>query len=182
MNNLKSKTLKALGWDIAGRFSGQGVTFLISIILARLLSPGDFGLLAMINVVVGIASIVMDLGFGSSLVQRKDIKEEHYGSVFCFNITIGLLLAVLLFCFSGLLAQFYKKEIIKHLGNAMAPVFVINAFGSVVRTKLYKELNFKTLTLSTLYGSGIGGCIGVAMAFTGFSVWSLVTQALVSPW
>ena len=181
MNSLKTRTMKALGWDLTGRLSGQGVSFVISIFLARLLSPADFGLLAMVNVVVGIASVVMDMGFGSALVQRKEVTEDHYGSVFVFNTVVGLLLTVLLFSCSGLLARFYKREIIADIGRIMCLVFIINSFGSVIRTKLYKELNFKILTLSTLFSVIISGSTGVLMAFMGFGIWSLVTQSLLSP-
>jgi len=178
--NLKNKTIKALGWDLSGRFASQGVSFVISILLARLLSPQDFGVLAMVNVVVAVATVFIDMGFGSSLVQRSIITEEHYNSVFVFNIMFGLFLSVLLFMCSGSLARFYENKIIEDVGRVMSLIFVLNAFGSVVRIKLYKELNFKALSLATLFGTVIGGTIGVLMAFMGYGIWSLVAQSLLS--
>ena len=109
MNNLKSKGFSAIVWTFTGQIAGQIVAFVISIILARILSPSDFGLLAMVNVVIGISSVFMDVGLGGALIQRKDVTDEHYGAVFYFNISIGIILAFLLFISSPLIAYFYKN-------------------------------------------------------------------------
>ncbi|NQU85742.1 MAG: lipopolysaccharide biosynthesis protein [Mariniphaga sp.] len=178
--SLKSKTINGLGWDFSGRFLSQIVGFIISIILARLLSPNDFGILAMINVVVAIATVFIDFGFGTAIVQKSNIKDEHYSTVFIFNISVGLFLSFILFFSSGLIAKFYDSEIIKDVGRVMSLIFIINALGSVVRIKLYKEMNFRILSIGGIFGSLIGGILGMGMAFSGFGVWSLVFQALTS--
>ena len=85
MSNLKQKGFNAFIWDFTGQIAGQLVAFVISIILARLLSPSVFGLLAMVNVIVGISSVFMDVGLGGALIQRKEVSDEHYGTVFFFN-------------------------------------------------------------------------------------------------
>lgn len=178
--SLKKKTINSLGWDLSGRISGQAVSFIISVILARILSPKDFGILAMVNVVVAIANIFLDFGFNTSLVQKTKIRDEHYSSVFIFNLIVGLLLSILLYIFSGVIARFYKNELVESVGHFMSLVFIVNAFGSIFRVKLYKELNFKALSTGGLLGTLLSGIIGVLMAIKGFGIWSLVAQTLSS--
>ena len=178
MNNLKQKGFNAFIWDFTGQIAGQLVGFVISIILARLLSPGDFGLLAMVNVIVGISSVFMDVGLGGALIQRKEVSDEHYGTVFFFNITIGLLLATLLFSFSGSIASFYHNFTIVNIAKVMSLLFIINSFGNVIRVKLRKEFQNKIITQSQFFSAVISGTIGIILAFKGFGVWSLITQSL----
>lgn len=180
MDNLKKRSLSALVWDISGKFAGQGMGFVISIILARLLSPQDFGLLAMINVVLVLANVLVDLGLGSALIQRQDITDEHYGSVFYFNIVVGLFLALVLFFLAPLIAQFYKRTEIIALARVMSLLFVINSFCNVQRLWLRKQLKFKVLTQASIIGTAVGGITGVSMAFMNFGVWSLVVQSLIT--
>ena len=176
--SLRKKTIKGLTWDLSGRISSQVVSFIISIFLARILSPKDFGLLAMVNVVVSIANIFLDFGFNTSLVQKQKIEKEHFSSVFIFNIIVGVSFALLLFLFSGLISKFYNNELVKPVGRIMSLIFIINSFGSIFRIKLYKELNFKTLSIGSILGTVISGIVGVSMALNGFGVWSLVAQTI----
>lgn len=180
MDNLKKRSLNALVWDVSGKFAGQGMSFVISIILARLLSPQDFGLLAMINVVIVLASVLVDMGLGSALIQRQDITDEHYGSVFYFNIVVGLFLALVLFFLAPLIAEFYKRTEIISLARVMSLLFVINSFCNVQRLWLRKQLKFSILTQAAIIGTAVGGITGVSLAFMNFGVWSLVVQSLIS--
>ena len=180
MSSLKQKSYKAFGWDIIGRIGNQGIGFVISIILARLLTPADFGLLAMVTVVIGISQIFSDVGLGSALIQRKDVTDEHYGSVFYFNVVVGLILAITLFFSSSYIALFYNRPEIKPLCQVMSLTFIVNSFGNVRRQWLYKNINYKIPTQAALIGMISGGSLGVLMAFKGFGVWSLVAQSLLS--
>ncbi|MDP4208585.1 MAG: lipopolysaccharide biosynthesis protein [Bacteroidota bacterium] len=180
MDNLKKRSLNAIIWDMAGKFAGQGIGFVISIILARLLSPQDFGLLAMVNVVIALATVLVDMGLGSALIQRQDVTDEHYGSVFYFNLAVGSFLALILFATAPLIASFYGRTEIVSLARVMSLLFVINSFCNVQRLWLRKQLNYKILTQASVVGTAIGGISGVTLAFTGFGVWSLVAQTLIS--
>lgn len=181
MESLKQKSYKALAWDFIGRLSGQTVGFVISVILARLLSPEDFGILAMVNVFIAISNSFLDMGMGLALIQKKDVNEKHYSSVFFFNISVGLFLTICLFFTSGFLASFYKKDIIKDVTQVMSLLFIINAFGNVSKIKLRKNLDFKILFNSNMLSAVTSGIVGVAMAFNGFGIWSLVLQSLLTP-
>ena len=180
MSSLKQKSYKALGWDFIGRIGNQGIGFVISIILARLLSPDDFGLLGMITVVIGLSTIFSDIGLGSALIQRKDATDEHYGSVFYFNVVVGLSLAIALFFSSGIIAKFYNRPEIKSLSQVMAITFIVNSFGNVRKIWLHKHINYKIPTQATLMGVITGGTVGIIMALKGYGVWSLVAQTIIS--
>lgn len=179
--SLKQKSLKALSWDLIGRFANQGITFVTSIFLSRLLLPEDFGLVAMINVVIVISNTFIDAGLGSALIQRKDVTNEHYASVFFFNVFMGLIMALLLFSFSGLIARFYERSIIEDIGRVLSLIFIISSFGNSLRARLQRELSFKILTYANWAAAIFGGAIGITMALQGYGVWSLVTQALIAP-
>lgn len=178
MENLKSQGTKAFLWDFSGKIATQGMGFIISIFLARLLEPSDFGLIAIVMVIVGIASVFTDVGLGGALIQRRRLLSVHYSSVFYFNIFSGLMLTVITYFSAGWIGAFYNNDKLILLTQVMSLSFVINAFSSVHTTKLRKELNYAVLTKASFISSLASGGIGVYLAFHGAGVWSLVTQML----
>ncbi len=180
-DGLKQKTVKAFIWDFIGKGAGQFVHFVTSIILARILLPEDFGLLAMITIIITVSRTLVDSGLGLSLIQRQDVTEKHYSSVFFFNIVIGLCLATILFCVSGLIADFYRQPMLVNITKAMSLIFIISSFGNVQRVKLRKTLNYRAITQSSLLSAIGSGTIGISLALCGFGVWSLVIQGLTQP-
>lgn len=181
MNDLKQKTKKAFLWDFTGKISGQIVGFIISIFLARILSPENFGVLAMVNVIIALSSTLTDMGLGIALIQRKDVKEEHYTSVFYFNITIGIILSLTLLSTSGYIAEFYKNESVADVARVMSAIFVLNSIGLVLRLKLRRDLDYAIPTQANLIAAVLSGIIGVVMALKDFGIWSLVAQSLSNP-
>ena len=179
MESLQKESFKAFYWDFSGKIAGQLVAFIVSIFLARLLSPADFGLLAIVNVIIAFSNIFLDLGLSVSLVQNANIREEHYGSVFWFNLATGILFTLLLFFTAGPLAVFYENTEIKDITRLMSLLFLINAFGRVISAKLHKEMKFDVPVKAQLGAAFFSGVLGVAMAFAGFGVWSLVAQSLL---
>ena len=135
---------------------------------------------AVANVVIAVASIFTDVGFGSSLVQKSEVTDEHYNAVFTLSVGMGLLLMGTTILCSGLLSRFYDNELLQSIIIAISPIFIINAVGGVGRAKLYRELNFSALNVSTIYGALFGGLIGIVLAIYKFNVWSLVAQLLVN--
>ena len=124
----------------------HGMGFVVSIFLARLLEPSDFGLVAMVMVIIGIAGIFSDVGLGAALIQRRRVLPIHYSSVFFFNITIGALLTLLTYLSAPLIANFYDNQELIPLTQVISLSFVIGAFSAVQNTKLRKELNYALLT------------------------------------
>jgi teichuronic acid exporter len=180
LSTLKQRSTKAFAWDLIGKFSNQGISFIISIFLARLLAPEDFGMLAMVNVVIGLAAVLVDMGLGSALIQRQNLKEEHYGSVFYFNIAVGTTLFLLFFLSAGLVAKFYERPDLKPIMKVMSLNFIISSFCNVQRTWLRKQLKYSVLTKAGIWAMANGGITGVTLAFLNFGVWALVAQSLVS--
>jgi len=152
--------------------------FVVTIFLARLLAPSDFGLIAMVMVIVGIANVFSDIGLGGALIQRRRVLPVHYSSVFYLNIVVGVFLALILFFSAEWVGAFYDNKQLVPLAKVISLTFILNAFSSVQVTKLRKELNFAVITKVSFISSFFSGIIGVSLAFYGAGVWSLVAQLL----
>ncbi len=178
MSSLKQQGIKAFIWDFSGKMATQGMGFIVTIFLARLLEPSEFGLIAMIMVIIGIASVFTDVGLGSALIQRRKVLPIHYSSVFYFNVFVGFLLTCITYFSAGWVAEFYQNDTLIPLTQVMSLSFVINSFSSVHTTKLRKELNYSVITKASFIASLISGFVGITLALYGAGVWSLVSQAL----
>lgn len=178
MSDLKAQGTKAFIWDFSGKMAMHGTGFIVTIFLARLLEPAEFGLVAMVMVIIGIAQIFTDVGLGSALIQRRRVLPVHYSSVFYFNILIGFLLTLITFLSASLIADFYNNDQLIPLAQVMSLAFIINAFSSVQATKLRKEINYAALTKANFIASLLSGIMGVFLALNGGGVWSLVAMTL----
>lgn len=178
MDNLKSQGIKAFVWDFLGKLSTQGMGFVVTIFLARLLEPSDFGLIAMLMVVIGIAQVFTDVGLGGALIQRRKVLPIHYSSVFYFNITIATLLTCITFFSAEFVADFYDNKELIPLTQAISALFIISAFSSVQAIRLRKQLNYALLTKVSFISSMLSGIIGITLAYNGAGVWSLVAQVI----
>lgn len=178
MNNLKSKGTKAFLWDILGKFAKNGISFIVMIFLARLLEPSDFGLIAMIMVIVGIAQIFSDIGLSSALIQRRHILPIHYSSVFYFNIVSASILTLIVYFSASAIGTFYNNAAIVPLAQVISLAFFIDALSTVQNVKLRKELDYALMTKLNLISSFVSGIIGITLALNNAEVWSLVAQVL----
>lgn len=178
MSTLKAEGIRAFIWLFFGRMGAQGIAFVASLFLARLLEPSEFGLIAMVSVIIAIAQVFTNVGLAAALIQRKRVLPVHYSSVFYFNILIGTLLCLIIFFSASLIAGFYNNQQLVPLVQVMSLSFIINAFGTVQNTKLRRELKFPLLTRIRISSGIISGVIGVVMALYGAGVWSLVAMTL----
>lgn len=178
MNTLKEQGRKAFFWDFFGKFIIHGMGFIVSIFLARLLAPSDFGLIAIVMVIIGIASIFSDFGLAEALVQRRHVLPIHYASVFYFNIFFGILLTILIYLSAPVIALFYMNNDLIALIEVASFSFAIGSMSSVQNTRLRRELNYQLLTKLGFAASLLSGSIGISLALNGVGVWSLVIQAL----
>ena len=179
MDNLKEKAKIAFIWDFSGKIAKSGMGFIVSIFLARLLEPSDFGLIAMVMVLIGIAQIFTDIGLGGALIQRRRVLPIHYTSVFYFNIFIASILTAITYFSASAIADFYNNDELIPLAEVMSFSFIIAALSSLQSIKLRKELNYGLLTRMNLISAFISGVVGVSLAFYGAGVWSLVVQNLL---
>lgn len=177
--SLKHKTLHGVAWSALERVLGQSLQFAITVILIRLLTPEDFGLMAMLMVFIGFAAIVSEFGFGAALVQKQDISPQQISGVFWINLIFGVLAATLFFLAAPALAGFYGILHLEVLSRVLAFVFVLSAPGIVPRALLTKVLAFKELAKIEISAIAISGVCAILLALSEWGVWALVVQALL---
>jgi teichuronic acid exporter len=178
--SLKSITVHALKWTFLETVVSRGLQFVVGVVLARLLFPEQFGLIAMLAIFMAIAQCFLDSGFAAALIQKRDITQADKCSIFYFNIAVGVIVAGFLCLVAPWIAAFYDEPILTPLTRALSLTLVINSFGLIHNALLTKQIDFKTQTKVGLISSILSGLVGVAMAATGFGVWSLVVQQLSS--
>ena len=176
MSDIKTKGVKAFFWDLLGKISNQSLGFIITIILTRVLEPSDFGLIAILMVIIGGAQVFSDVGLASALIQRKKTLSIHYSSVFYFNVFIAFILTIIVFFSAELIASFYKNSDMIVLIKVISFLFIINSLGSVQTVRLRKKLKYDVLTKIGFLSSFLAGIVGITVAFQGGGVWSLVVQ------
>jgi O-antigen/teichoic acid export membrane protein len=177
---LKDKAVRGVAWNAVNTYSIKGLEFVLAIILARLLSPSDYGLIGMTSIFFAISNVFIDSGFGSALVQKKDRNEDDYCTVFYVNLTVSLFFYVVLFFIAPYVAVFFEQPLLRDLMRVSALTLIINALVATSRNKLYVAVDFKTTTKISITSSVIAGCIALYCAYTGMGVWTFVIQGLVS--
>lgn len=175
----KTRIFKALSWNFIGMLGNQVVLFIIGIILARLLDPEDFGLVAMILVFSNFGQIFIDLGFNNALIQNKTNSQEDLSTLFYVNIVFGLILFFILYFSSGVIASFYNKTELIEITKVISVIFIFFALSSIQRTLVIKNLDFRFETFVLLAASLISGTIAIIFALKGFGVWALVFKVVL---
>ncbi len=178
--SLKKKTVKGVAWTSLDQFAKLGFGFVIGVILARLLSPSDYGLLAMIAVFNSIAFAFLDSGFGSALIRKPDLTENDNCTAFYFNIVAGVVLYSVIWLIAPWVSVFYDKPILTQLLRVEALLLIIMSFRIVQNTQLSRALNFKAKAIINVTAEVISGIIAIIAAYHGMGVWALVLQHLAS--
>lgn len=178
MNSLKEKTINGLFWTVSERISSQIIKLIVSIFLARLLEPSEFGLISMLLIFTALAQSIVDSGFGTAFIQKKDADQKDASSIFFFNISIGVLFAGILSLASPLIAEFFQEPILAPITRVLSLVLIINAFSFLQNSILTKTMNFKTQMQVSLIETLTSGVIGIILAYKGFGVWALVIQII----
>lgn len=176
--SLKNKAIKGVGWSFVDNISGQGITFLIGVILARILTPEEYGLIGIIAIFIAVFNSIVDSGFSNALIRKNDAKDLDFNTVFISNMVLSIVLFFTLFFSAPLIANFFEQPKLKPLTQVMASIVIINAFAIIQRTILVKRIDFKTQTKVSLIASITSGVIGIGMALYDFGVWSLVGQQI----
>lgn len=178
MGSVRQDTISGIKWSAIEKIALQGIQFIIGIILARLLTPSDYGVLGMIAIFIAIANTFVDSGFSNALIRKKDRTQADSSTVFYFNIGASILCYIILFCIAPYVADFFKTSIICDVLRVISLTLVINAFVTVHRAHLTIAVDFKSLAKVSLVSTMLSGCIGIYFAYTGHGVWSLVYQQL----
>jgi O-antigen/teichoic acid export membrane protein len=178
--SLKSKTIKGVGWSAADNLVKLGITFIVSVVLARLLSPDEYGLIGILTIFISLFNTVSDSGFSQALIRKTDANDLDYSTAFYTNLIISIFMAGVLFLCAPYIAHFFERNELINLTRVMSCIIIINAFCIVQRTITTKAINFKVQTKITFAAGIISGAIGIGMAMAGYGVWALVGQQISS--
>lgn len=177
---LKEKAVKGITWNLIEQCCMYGMRFVLGVVLARLLTPKDFGLIGMIAVFFAVAQVFVQSGFGEAYVQKKEVTESDANTVFYTNLVVSLLLYGLLWLAAPAIAGFYQQPVLVSLTRVMGLIVVINAFNIIQVAQVTREVDFKRKTKITLAATMISGVAGISAAYYGFGVWSLVIQQIAN--
>lgn len=178
--NLKNKAINGVFWTALDKVGVKGVTFIVSIIIARILTPADYGTIGMILVFMTIANIFIDSGISQALIQKQDRTQIDLSSALWFNIGVSIICYIILFLCAPLIARFYEVPQLCSILRILGLNLIINSFSVVQRATVSIALNFKIFTAVNLCASLFSGGVGIIMAYNGFGVWALVAQQITT--
>ena len=176
--SLKQKTVNGVGWSFLDNIASSGITFLVGLVLANILTPEEYGIMAMITIFIAVSNSIVDSGFSNALIRKIDAQRIDYNTVFFFNLVISILLYAILYFSASAIAIFFKESILIEITRVIGLVLIINALAIIPRTLFVKEVDFKIQTKVSLISSLSSGVVGIGMAVSGMGVWSLVGQQL----
>ena len=177
---LRDKTIHGLAWSLIDNFAKLSITFLIGIILARLLTPREFGLVGMVTIFVALSQSFIDSGFTQALIRKKDCTQTDYSTVFFFNIASGIFFYLVLFLLAKPISQFFNEIQLKLIVQVLGLNVIINSLAIVQRARLTKDINFKLQARISIISTMFSGGIAIWMAYSGYGVWSLVIKSVMA--
>lgn len=177
-SSLKDKTVKGFVWSAVDRFSGQAIQFVFSILIARLLMPEDYGVIAMLGIFLAVSQTFIDSGFGTALIRKVDRTEADFSTVFYFNIAVALILYLFLFLLAPVIARFYDTPLLEPVTKVISLSLIISSLSGIHNSKLSIAIDFKTKAKASVLSALLTGIVGLWMAYAGYGVWALVIQNL----
>jgi len=178
--SLRDITLKGTAWSAVDNIASYAVSFVVGIVLARLLTPEDYGLIGIIAIFTTVCTTIINGGFSTALIRKKDCTDDDFNTSFIVNFVLSLMLYGVIFICSPMIAGFFEKEQLVSLARVSSLSMIVGALAIVQQTRLTKRIDFKTQTKVSLISSITSGVVGISMALVGFGVWSLVAQGLVA--
>ena len=176
--SIKQKTIHGLLWSFIDNFANLGIQFIVGIVLARILTPREFGLIGMITIFIAVSQSVTDSGFSQALIRKKDCTQTDYSTVFLLNLAVGILFFLLLFFLAPLISRFFNEPQLTAIIQVLGIVLIINALTLIQRTILTKRIDFKLQARISIIASVGSGLIAITMAMMNYGVWSLVALQL----
>jgi teichuronic acid exporter len=180
VSELKRKTVKGFFWSSMESLLSQGMGIIFGIILARLLSPQQFGLIGMITIFISVAQVFVDSGLSQSLIRKQDCSTLDYSTIFWVNLAVGILSYGIIWIVAPQIARFYSKPELVSLTRVIALAIIIGSVTLIQQTILTKDVDFKTLTKSSVIGTLVSGIVSILLAYAGFGVWSLVWRTIIN--
>lgn len=178
-DSLRSKTVKGVFWNGVGRFSVQGVQFILSLVMARLLTPDQYGIIGMLGIFIAVATSFVDSGFSIALIRKHDRTQTDCSTMFYFNIVVGLVGYLLICAVSPWIADFFNEPILQPLAKVVSLSIVVGSLTAVQNAQYAIKMDFKTPAKANLISTIISGVFGIVLAYNGYGVWSLAWQTIV---
>lgn len=178
---LKTKAISGFLWSSAGTIGNGLVSFLVTIILARILTPEDFALVALLTVFVTISNVIVDSGFSQAIIRDDNPSDIDLSSVFYFNLILSVLIYAVLFAISPYIAKFYNEPKLISLSRVVFLIIIFNSFIIIQNATLKRNLNFSKVEKSSVLGSIVAGTTSVIMAFSGYGIWAIVANMVLMP-
>lgn len=178
--SLKDKTVKGVIWSSVERFSVQGVGFMVTLVIARILDPKDFGLVGMLAIFLAVAQSLIDSGFSQALIRKQNRTEIDNSTVFYFNVAVSVFLYLLFYTIAPWVADFYNEPQLTELMRVLCFIIIINSLAVVQRAIYSATLNFKTQAKAAFIAALLSGVVGVVLAYQNYGVWTLVWQQLLN--
>ncbi len=179
-DSIRHLSIKGAKWSATESFLSQGISFVVGLIIARILSPSDYGTVGMLAVFMAVSQAFVNSGFSTALVRMTDRTEDDYATAFYFNVAVAALFYGILFLAAPAIARFYNMPILKDVLRVFSVTLVINALQIVPRTRLVVAVDFKTQAIVGTVAALVSGGTGIGMAYAGYGVWALVGQSIVS--
>lgn len=177
---LKDKAVAGLAWTSVERLAQQAIQFVIGVVIARILTPDDYGVVGMTAIFLAVANTLVDSGFGSALIQKKDKTESDYSTCFYFNIVVGAALYAAMWVAAPSIADFYHTPILTGVCRALGLTFVINSLSIAQTARMTAEMRFREMSAITIASQLFTGTLGLALAYWGYGVWALVIQQIAA--
>lgn len=178
--SLKQKTVSGLAWSFIDNFANLGIQFIVGVILARLLSPNEFGLVGMLTIFIAVSQSFIDSGFKQALIRKKDPTQADYSTVFYYNMLLGIITYLLLFISADMIGRFFNEPQLKQLIRVLGLSLIINAFCIIQQTLLAKRIDFRLQAKISIISSVVSGAVAIIIAFAGYGVWSLVIKTITT--
>ena len=173
---LRKKTVSGIFWKFGERITAQLVSFIVSVVLARMLAPADYGMIAMVLIFITIADVFVSSGFATSLIQKKNSDELDYSTMFYCSLIVSIIIYIIIFISAPFIAKFYNNEFITILLRVFALRIPLSVYNTIQHAYVSSQMLFKRFFLSTLVGTIISGIVGIYLAYKNFGVWALVAQ------
>lgn len=178
MSSIRQETINGVKWSTIENISSTGLSFIIGLVLARILTPSDFGIIGMVSLFFAVSQILINSGFGNALIRKPDRTETDCSTVFYFNLFVGIICSLLIFCLSPYIANFFNQPILSPICKILSITLVLNSLAIVPVAILTIKVDFKSLAKVTVMSTCISGSLGIFLAYKGAGIWSLVTQQI----
>jgi len=179
-SDLKKKTIRGFGWSVFDNVAKTGVTFAVSIVLARMLSPDEYGLIGILTIFIIVFNSIVDSGFTQALIRKKNATDIDYSTIFYVNTCVSIAAMAVMFFLAKPIAYFFERPELVSLTRVMSVIIVINGLALVQRTRMTQAIDFKTQTIITFISTLTGGITGIVLAYLGYGVWALVAQQITT--